>query len=124
MKTWLKNEKGSLSIEFLGLVPFLFLFFLLLWQVVISGHTIYLAQTAVNEAAKVYSVTEDRTQAENVIREFTNSSDAIRYTNFAITSDANNYFEVSITAQHRLVFVPSSVGELPLAHGTFGRVIR
>ena len=29
-----RNERGSLSIEFLGILPFYFLFFLLLWQVV------------------------------------------------------------------------------------------
>ena len=35
-----RNERGSLSIEFLGILPFYFLFFLLLWQVVASGYAV------------------------------------------------------------------------------------
>ena len=63
LKKRLNNEKGSASIEFLGMVPLLLLLFVMLWQFLVVGYALIVTQSAVNEGAKVYAVTEDPLEA-------------------------------------------------------------
>ena len=63
----IKDEKGSLSIEFLGILPLYFLLFLLLWQVVASGYAVISLKAAASDAAQVYAVSEDYYETKEVI---------------------------------------------------------
>ncbi|WP_133578877.1 TadE family protein [Aureibacillus halotolerans] len=56
-KKWLDKtkENGSISIEFLGILPIFLLFVALFWQFLVTGFALMTVQSAVNEAAMVYS---------------------------------------------------------------------
>ena len=62
----IRNEKGSMSIEFLGILPFYFLFFLLLWQVVASGYAVLSLKSAANDGAQVYALTKSHSEAKRL----------------------------------------------------------
>ncbi|MBW3110723.1 MULTISPECIES: pilus assembly protein [Bacillaceae] len=101
------NEKGALTFEFLGILPFFFMFFLLLWQVVASGYAIYTVKTAVNEGAKSYSATKDALEAENTVKKAIGASNVITYDGMSITTpDVNGKFEINVKVEHPLVFIP------------------
>ncbi|MEI5907460.1 pilus assembly protein [Bacillus spongiae] len=102
----IKNEKGALTFEFLGILPFFFMFFLLLWQVVASGYAIYTVKTAVNEGAKSYSATKDVLEAENTVKKAIGTSNVITYDEMSIIPDVNGKFELIVKVEHPLVFIP------------------
>ncbi|SDJ01975.1 TadE/TadG family type IV pilus assembly protein [Natribacillus halophilus] len=121
-----KKERGSATIELLGVLPFIFMFFLILWQAVASGYAVMSSQSAVNEAAKVYAVTEEAHEAEDIAREVVGESSALSVQNFSITPDGSGYFEASISVDHGLIFVPSqwrSEASVTLDHSVTSRVI-
>lgn len=102
----LRNEKGSVSIEFLGVLPYFFLFFLLLWQVVGSGYAVVKARAAVNEAGKVYAMTKDLSQAEQTARKMIGNSDNLRFQSLQLSGGAND-FQLVLESSHGLVFIPT-----------------
>ncbi|WP_175986544.1 pilus assembly protein [Bacillus sp. Marseille-Q1617] len=103
----MKNENGALTFEFLGILPFFFMFFLLLWQVVATGYAVYTVKTAVNEGAKTYSATKDSIEAENTVKNALGSSSVISYKGVTISPmDANGKFEMNVSVDHPLVFIP------------------
>lgn len=110
MKRILKEERGSLSIEFLGILPFYFLFFLLLWQVVASGYAILSLKAAANDGAQVYSVTGDYYETLEAVNKSIGGGSLIQ--NHTVTvnlvSGHSDLFEVKINASHPLVFLPDS----------------
>lgn len=65
----LKSEEGSSTIEFLGILPFILLVVMIAWQLIISVQAVVVAQSAANEAAKVYSITEDSFEATEAAKE-------------------------------------------------------
>jgi len=103
----LKNEKGALSIEFLGILPFYFLFFLLLWQVVASGYAVLSLKSAANDGASVYAMTENASEAQNAVMQSIGSSSLLTGSSVAITPQGNGAFTLTVNAQHPLVFVPT-----------------
>lgn len=106
-KRILSNERGAISIEFLGVLPFYFLFFLILWQAVSTGYAIMTTKTAVNEAAKYYAVTGDETEALSIISDVIGTTDFIQVSSKNISyNPSTESFEVSVSASHPLVFVP------------------
>ncbi|MFD2442557.1 pilus assembly protein [Bacillus sp. CGMCC 1.16607] len=102
---WL-NEKGSISIEFLGILPFFFLFFLILWQVVASGYSVFVAKTAVNNAAKIYAATNDITKAVDEAKESLGTNKIIVYKDLHTNYLGNGKFEMVLSTDHFLSFVP------------------
>ena len=103
----LKNEKGALSIEFLGILPFYFLLFLLLWQVVASGYAILSLKSAANDGASVYAMTDDVSEAESAVLQSIGGSGLLSNPSISINSQSNGNFTISINADHPLVFVPA-----------------
>ena len=83
-KKHLQNEKGAITFEFLGILPFFFMFFLLLWQVVGSGYAVFTAKTAVNDAAKTFAATKDINDAVLAAKTTIGSSDILKYDRIAI----------------------------------------
>lgn len=112
----LKNEKGSQSIEFLGILPFYFLFFLLLWQVVASGYTVINMKAAASDAAQVYAMSKDEYETQDVINQSIGGGELIQNHSFDIYPDPANpdLFVLEITADHPLVFLPNSWQEKTL----------
>ena len=102
----LKNEKGSYSIEFLGILPFLLFIFILLWQAVASGYAVYTLKTAANEGAKVYALTESRSEAEQTVRDAIDSTTVLSYISMDLEQEYNGEFELTVNVQHPLIFVP------------------
>ena len=103
----LNNEKGALSIEFLGILPFYFLFFLLLWQVVASGYAVMSLKAAANDGALVYAMTEDQGEAQTAIMQSIGNSALLASPNVLINSQGNGAFTLTVSAQHPLVFIPA-----------------
>jgi len=106
MKRKYHNEKGSISLEFLGILPFYFLFFLLLWQVVASGYAVMTAKTAVNDAAKWYAATIDTAKTKEVARQTIGSSSVLSYKDLLIEPKGNGQFTVKLQSSHSLIFIP------------------
>ncbi|WP_269919553.1 pilus assembly protein [Caldifermentibacillus hisashii] len=109
----LKNEEGAISFEFLGILPFYFMLFLLLWQVVASGYALMTAKTAANEAAKVFALEEDELKAENKAKEVIGKSSVLLLEKFEVvpvssdpTMPVGEDFKVKMDLKHQLVFVP------------------
>lgn len=122
MKRLLKNEKGALSIEFLGILPFYFLLFLFLWQVVASGYAVFIAKTAVNEAAKAYSLNNgDMNIAIEKAEQVLGDSSVIEYKNLqkdpSYLPEKPGEFKLILKTDHPLIFIPDKWKEttsLPL----------
>ncbi|MBD8071136.1 pilus assembly protein [Bacillus sp. PS06] len=101
------NEKGAVSIEFLGILPFFFLFFLLLWQVVGTGYAVFSAKTAVNDAAKVYASTGSYYEASEAAKNSIGNSSVVKYKRIEIPSTASNgKFRIELYSDHIFTFVP------------------
>jgi hypothetical protein len=126
-KNKLNNEKGAITFEFLGILPFFFMFFLLLWQVVASGYAVFTAKTAVNNAAKTFAATNDINEAEQVAIETIGTSSVISYKNMQVVFlDGQGKFEMRLSTDHPLVFVPSpwkSKASLALDQEAIGKVM-
>jgi hypothetical protein len=126
-KNKLNNERGAITFEFLGILPFFFMFFLLLWQVVASGYAVFTAKTAVNNAAKTFAATNDINEAEQVAIQTIGTSSVISYKNMQVVFlDGQGKFELKLSADHQLVFVPSpwkSKASLALDQEAIGKVM-
>lgn len=120
------NEKGSMSIEFLGVLPFYFLFFLLLWQVVASGYAVLSLKSAANDGAQVYALSGNYNDAVDAVNESIGSSSLINDVAVSVPSAGNGLFELNITAKHPLVFIPEkwkTTMSVPISSKVAGKVM-
>lgn len=53
------NDRGQVSVEFLGLLPLILLVLVLLWQFVLVGYTYSLAAHSADRGARAATATED-----------------------------------------------------------------
>jgi len=106
LRKHLRSEKGAISFEFLGILPFFFMFFLLLWQVVGTGYAIFTAKTAVNDAAKTFAATNDLYDSIEAAKETLGSSSVIKYRNLVPQYSANGDFTLVLYTDHYLTFLP------------------
>lgn len=116
-----------MTLEFLVVVPLYLMLFLLLWQAVASGITIMQAQSAVNEAAKIYSLTGIESDARLAVQNAIGTSDIMKYEDFTITPLGGNEFVAEVKLTHGLVFVPKewrNRASIPLEHTATSRVIK
>lgn len=103
----IRNERGSMSIEFIGILPFYFLFFLLLWQVVASGYAVLSLKSAANDGAQVYALTGSYSEAVDAVNESIGDSSLITNPLVTVTSGGGDgLFDFKISARHPLVFIP------------------
>lgn len=103
----LKNEKGALTIEFLGILPFFFMFFLLLWQVVASGYALHTVKTAASEGANTYAATTDIYEAKDTITQAIGNSSVVDYQGMKVEFlNSSGKFELDLQVSHSLIFVP------------------
>lgn len=120
----INNEDGALNIEFMGLLPYIIIIFLVLIQVVGSGYSILLAQKAINESAKVYSITGSVSDAENAVKKIVDSNELLSYEDFSISNEGNGYFTARFTGEHSILIVPKKWrGAFSLPHRTYSRAL-
>lgn len=104
----LKNEKGAMSIEFLGILPFFFMFFLLLWQVIASGYAIHTVKMAASEGAKTYAATSDINASQNTVTQAIGNSSVVDFDGMQVVIlNSSGKFELNLHVRHSLIFVPS-----------------
>ncbi|RLQ91155.1 pilus assembly protein [Falsibacillus albus] len=127
LKKIIKNEKGALSFEFLGILPFFFLFFLLLWQVVASGYAVFTAKSAVNDAAKVLAASNDLEQAKETAIEAIGDSSVLQYKKIEVTPlNSTGKFKLTLYTENMLVFIPDKwkpSSSLSLTQSATGQVL-
>lgn len=100
-----RNEAGSASIEFIGILPLVFMLMLILWQFLISAYAVILGQSAVNEAAKVYAITSDAVQAEAAASKILNTAgSSISFAGSSISG--TNEFNATVNVKIDFVFLP------------------
>lgn len=122
----LRKEDGSATIEFLGIVPLVFLLILIFWQFAVGIHGIIVAQSAANEYAKVYSVTKNASEARAAADEImSTASDSISY---SASVSGGKEFKVDLQLQISFVILPDALfggGEPTVSYSTSarGRVI-
>ncbi|PFG03894.1 TadE/TadG family type IV pilus assembly protein [Bacillus sp. es.034] len=108
LKEKLKSEEGSSTIEFLGILPFILLVVMIAWQLIVSVQAVVVAQSAANEAAKVYSITEDSVEATEAAKRIVNAGGS--YLTFSGASGmANKDFTTSVEVEIDLVFLPKKI---------------
>ncbi|MBS4175854.1 TadE family protein [Bacillus sp. FJAT-49736] len=73
-KKYIGNEDGSATLEFIGMIPLVFIIVMVAWQLIVAVHSAVLAQSAANEAAKVYSLTTDPYDAEDSAKKIIDTS--------------------------------------------------
>lgn len=124
-----KNQKGVATIEFLGMVPFVFLLLVILWQFFAAGYAVMTAQSAANEAAKVYSTSADEGKAMQSAREIVQATgSSISYdtgTSHVSATSNRGTFKASVGVNLDLVFLPKSwhLPKIPIHQGVTSRVI-
>ena len=102
------NQKGSATIEFIGVLPLVFMIMLILWQFLISAYAVIVAQSAANEAAKVYSITESRAKAQNSAQKIVSTAgSSIQFRGLSLPP--NDDFTATVDVAIDLVFLPKKL---------------
>ncbi|MEJ9280008.1 pilus assembly protein [Ureibacillus thermosphaericus] len=115
MFKYVKNEKGSALIEFLGMLPFVFLILLIFLQFLVAGYALFVSQSAVNEAAKTYAITGDIEEARLSAQEFIdNTGGNIEFDSMPDPIRNNKNFELTLNIKFKFIFLPEKLfGEVP-----------
>lgn len=111
-----ENEKGSATIEFLSMVPLVLLIMLIFWQFLVAGYAVIITQTAANEAAKVYSVSEVETDpvsaredAEKAAKKvISNSGKNLEFQDLS-TNRTGRDFTMTVKVNMNLLFIPEDI---------------
>lgn len=111
-----ENEKGSATIEFLSMVPLVLLIMLIFWQFLVAGYAVIITQTAANEAAKVYSVSEVETNpvsaredAEKAAKKvISNSGKNLEFQDLS-TNRTGRDFTMTVKVNMNLLFIPEDI---------------
>lgn len=109
------NEKGSASIEFIGIIPLVFLIMLILWQFLISAYAVIITQSAANEAAKVYSITESASEAYAAASTIVNTAGSSIEFSGSTISGADD-FKATVSVKIKFVFLPDEWFASPPFH--------
>lgn len=124
----LKNERGSATIEFLAMVPLVLLILMIFVQFLVAGYAVMVAQSAVNEAAKVYSTSGDVSAAEIAASKVIDSAGGnLDFHGVNETGRNDNNFELTLNVDLKLMFIPEKyTGSMPnisFARSINGRVM-
>lgn len=117
-KKYIENEDGSAILEFIGMIPFVFIIVIIGWQLIVAVHSTVLAQSAANEAAKVYSLTTDPYEAESSANKIINAgNNYLTMQEMTIEDDNHNNatntklkkFKATVKVNMRFIFLPKSL---------------
>lgn len=104
------NQRGSVTVELIGILPLVFLILMICWQFLVGVYAVITAQSAANEAAKVYAITRDNVEAMNAAENVVSAAGGgISYQNGAIHANGDGYFTAEIDVAVDLVFIPSPI---------------
>ncbi|MFF2532959.1 TadE/TadG family type IV pilus assembly protein [Brevibacillus sp. NPDC058079] len=107
LKKIVSNEKGSVTVEFIAILPFVFLIMLICWQFLVGVYGVIISQSAANEAAKVYAITGNSGEAIQAAKNVVNAAGGyISFDEGDITWDGNGYFTAKVGVQMELGFLP------------------
>ncbi|EJL31352.1 TadE/TadG family type IV pilus assembly protein [Brevibacillus sp. BC25] len=107
LKKIVSNEKGSVTVEFIAILPFVFLIMLICWQFLVGVYGVIISQSAANEAAKVYAITGNSGEAIQAAKSVVNAAGGyISFNEGDITWDGNGYFTAKVGVQMELGFLP------------------
>lgn len=129
MRRRINDERGSASIEFLGMVPYVFLMMVMLWQVVVGAYAFIAVQSAANEAAKVYSITNDKIEAQNAGAKLVSTlQHVVIQENLIEDHSDGRRFRAKISIHLSLVFLPDefmgmTIPPIPITQTVEGRRI-
>ncbi|KSU57616.1 hypothetical protein AS034_21130 [[Bacillus] enclensis] len=127
LKRLLKNDKGSISLEFIGVLPFFFLFMLLVFQGFVLGYALITSQSAVNEAAKVYAEGDTLTESKQAAQKIVGNSSYLTLNSLTIPSqESDGDFEVRANVSIDLMFIPDkwkSISSITFNQSASSRVI-
>nr|WP_156647136.1 TadE/TadG family type IV pilus assembly protein [Lentibacillus sp. JNUCC-1] len=122
-----RNEEGSATIEFLGIVPIVLIVMMVVVQFVVGIHGVIVAQSAVNEYADVYSVTGDSGEAGATAQKILDTTSYVSG-NVAVSQVNDKYFTADIDVDISLIFLPKKlrngyIPDISYSTSTSGRVI-
>ncbi|MBO8164394.1 MAG: pilus assembly protein [Brevibacillus sp.] len=102
------SQKGSVTIEFIGILPAVFIAMLVLWQFLLGVYAVIVTQSAANEAAKVYAITGDESEAEQAAENIVETAgETLTFGHVSITHTASDgYFTVHVDVSFNLTFLP------------------
>lgn len=101
------NEKGSVTVEFIAILPFVFLIMLICWQFLVGVYGVIISQSAANEAAKVYAITGNSGEAMQAAKNVVNAAGGyISFNDCDITGNGSGYFTAKVGVQMELAFLP------------------
>lgn len=127
----LKSEKGSAAIEFLGMVPLVLLLMVALWQFFAGAYAFIVTQSAANEAAKVYAMTENTAEATSAAREVISvAGDSILFnaSRTSINTSSERQFSANVGVDFELSFLKKlfkgNTPKIPLDAEVSSRVIK
>ncbi|WNC15543.1 pilus assembly protein [Brevibacillus brevis] len=109
IKQALSNEKGAITIEFLGILPLVFIIMLICWQFLIGVYGVIAGQSAANEAAKVYAITQSESSALAAAEKVLNGAGGgIRYSSGEsyVETTGDGYFKVKVGVDLDIIFLP------------------
>lgn len=111
LRARLNNEQGSITVEFIGILPFVFLILLILWQFLTGVYAVIIAQSAANEAAKVYSITKNGGEALDAARRIVETAGGgISYNGGGSSVSADgSYFTATVGLHMELFFLPDFI---------------
>ena len=105
-KRAVSEEEGSATLEFLGMVPLVFMVMMIAWQFVVGVHGVIVAQSAVNEAAKVYSITGEWTEARAAAQSTVNPISYLQLKSADTAMTGDSQFNAKVSVDINLVFLP------------------
>ncbi|SFA91113.1 TadE-like protein [Lentibacillus halodurans] len=132
MKRWkrkFKNEDGSATIEFLGILPLALLLLMIIWQFIVGINGVLVTQSAANEYAKVYSITNSDSEASTAANNILSTTGSYLQNQGVTGSNlGNKKFTAEANVNIRLVFLPRElfgyqVPSIPYAATASSRVI-
>lgn len=107
LKKIVSNEKGSVTVEFIAILPFVFLIMLICWQFLVGVYGVIISQSAANEAAKVYAITGNSGEAMQAAKNVVDAAGgSITFNSGDITGEGNGYFTAKVGVQMELEFLP------------------
>ncbi len=124
-----KEEEGSATVEFLGILPFILIIVMIAWQMIVGIQAVVVAQSAANEAAKVYSMTEDSVEATQAAQKIVEAGGSYLSFNGASGMGSKD-FTTKINVKIDLVFLPNKLfsgnkaPSIPYSTEASGKVIK
>jgi cytoskeletal protein RodZ len=127
----LKSENGSAAIEFLGMVPLVLILLVALWQFFAGAYAFIVTQSAANEAAKVYAMTENTAEATSAAQEIVSTAgDSIIFnaSRTSIGHTTDRQFSANVGVDFELSFLKKlfkgNTPKIPLDAEVSSRVIK